>query len=81
MVSRADKRGIAHDVGAAALPAMFAQEAAIPLSTVADHLVTGGLCWTFSALRWVVEEGVHAVPESREWLDELVADCRELGQP
>ncbi|WP_157876035.1 hypothetical protein [Peterkaempfera griseoplana] len=42
-------------------------------------MATGGLCWTFTALRWGVEEGVHAVPESADWIDELVADARTLA--
>ena len=79
LLREAEKRGLADDVEAAALPALFAREAGISSTTVADHLVTGGLCWIFHALRWVVEEGVTAVPESREWLDELVADCRTLA--
>jgi hypothetical protein len=48
------------------LPAVFASEAGADLETVTGHLVTGGLCWTMSALRWVVEIGVHAVPVSRD---------------
>lgn len=28
--------------------------------------------WTVRALRWVLEEGVHVVPESATWIDELV---------
>jgi aminoglycoside phosphotransferase (APT) family kinase protein len=79
LLREAQQKGIAHDVGAAALPAVFAREAAIPATAVSDQLVTGGLCWTFRALRWVVDEGVEAVPESRGWLDELVADCRTLA--
>ena len=65
-----------------ALPAVFAYEAGTDLETVASQLVTGGLCWTMSALRWVVEIGVHVVPVSRTWIDELVTDLRELaGRP
>jgi hypothetical protein len=63
-----------------ALPEVFAYEAGTDLRTVTDHLVTGGLCWTMSALRWVVEIGVHAVPVSRRWIDELVTDLRELAE-
>jgi thiamine kinase-like enzyme len=63
-----------------ALPELFAHEAGTDLKTVTDQLVTGGLCWTMNALRWVVEIGVHAVPVSREWIDELVTDLRELAE-
>ncbi|TDO41434.1 phosphotransferase family enzyme [Paractinoplanes brasiliensis] len=63
-----------------ALPALFAYEAGTDLRTVTGQLVTGGLCWTMNALRWVVETGVHAVPVSREWIDELVADLRGLAE-
>lgn len=64
------------------LPELFAREAGTDLATVTDQLLTGGLCWTMSALRWVVEIGVHVVPVSREWIDELVTDLRDLaGRP
>lgn len=62
------------------LPELFAREAGTDPRTVTDQLVTGGLCWTMHALRWVVETGVHAVPVPREWIDELVTDLRELAR-
>jgi hypothetical protein len=62
-----------------ALPELFAREAGIDPRTVSGRLVTGGLCWTMNALRWVVEIGVHAVPASRGWIDDLVADLRDLA--
>ena len=62
-----------------ALPELFAHETGTEPRTVTDQLVTGGLCWTMNALRWVVETGVHAVPVSRDWIDELVTDLRELA--
>jgi predicted O-methyltransferase YrrM len=62
-----------------ALPALFAYETGTDPRIVIDQLVTGGLCWTMRALRWVVEAGVHAVPVSRGWIDELVADLRRLA--
>jgi hypothetical protein len=73
------KQGRIDSARLAALPALFAAEAGTDLGTVTDRLVTGGLCWTMSALRWVVEVGVHAVPVSRGWIDELVSDLRELA--
>ncbi|WP_164842320.1 phosphotransferase [Actinoplanes solisilvae] len=63
-----------------ALPALFAHEVGTDPQIVIDRMVTGGLCWTMSALRWVVETGVHAVPVSREWIDELVTDLRGLAE-
>jgi streptomycin 6-kinase len=62
-----------------ALPQLFARETGTDLATVTDQLLTGGLCWTMSALRWVVETGVHAVPVSRTWIDELVNDLQQLA--
>jgi streptomycin 6-kinase len=62
-----------------ALPQLFARETGTDLATVADQLRTGGLCWTMGALRWVVETGVHAVPVSRSWIDELVTDLHQLA--
>jgi hypothetical protein len=63
-----------------ALPALFARQAGVDPRTVTDQLVTGGLCWTLTALRWVVETGVHAVPVSRGWIDELVTELRALAE-
>jgi streptomycin 6-kinase len=73
------RQGRIDNVRMEALPELFAHEAGIDPRTVTDQLVTGGLCWTMNALRWVVETGVHAVPVSREWIDELVTDLRELA--
>jgi len=73
------KQGRVDSVRMEVLPELFAREAGTDPRTVTDQLVTGGLCWTMNALRWVVETGVHAVPESREWIDELVTDLRELA--
>lgn len=80
LLREADKRGTAAEVAADALPDVFAREAGVDASTVAGLLVTGGLCWIFLALRWVVEEGAAAVPESRAWIEELVTDCRTLAE-
>jgi hypothetical protein len=80
LLREADKRGLARDAGTAALPETFAREAGADVRNVVDDLVTGGLCWIMLALRWLVDEGIRAVPESREWLDELVADCSALAR-
>ncbi|MGC4810818.1 phosphotransferase [Micromonospora sp. DT228] len=74
------RQGRIESVRLDALPELFADEAGTDLETVTDQLVTGGLCWTMDALRWVVEIGVHAVPVSRGWIDELVSDLRELAE-
>ncbi|RSM72687.1 hypothetical protein DMB66_04690 [Actinoplanes sp. ATCC 53533] len=73
------KQGRVESVRIEALPELFAHEAGTDPRVVTDQLVTGGLCWTMNALRWVVEIGVHAVPVSREWIDELVTDLRGLA--
>jgi streptomycin 6-kinase len=73
------KQGRTEKVRMDALPELFAYEAGTDPQTVTDQLVTGGLCWTMNALCWVVETGVHAVPASHEWIDELVTDLRELA--
>jgi hypothetical protein len=67
-------------IGMDELPELFAREAGTDLRTVTDQLVTGGLCWTMTALLWVVETGVHTVPVSRDWIDELVMDLRDLAE-
>jgi hypothetical protein len=68
-------------VDADALIKVFAQETGTDPVAVRDQLMTGGLCWTMLALRWVVEEGVHTVPGSAGWIDELVTDARSLTWP
>ncbi|MEV7630537.1 phosphotransferase [Actinoplanes sp. NPDC089786] len=73
------KQGRIESIRMEALPELFAHEAGTDPQTVTDQLVTGGLCWTMNALRWVVETGVYTVPVSREWIDELVTDLRELA--
>jgi Ser/Thr protein kinase RdoA (MazF antagonist) len=67
------------DVEGVALPDLFAREAGLDPRTVAEHMTTGGLCWTVLVLRWMVEEGLQVVPESRGWVDDLVTDCRRLA--
>jgi hypothetical protein len=73
------KQGAIDSVRREALPELFAHEAGTDPRTVTDQLVTGGLCWTLAGLRFVVEIGVHVVPEMHDWIDELVTDCRELA--
>jgi hypothetical protein len=75
----ARKAGVAEEVGAVALPGVFAEEAGCPRARVEAELTVGGLCWTVQALRWVVEEGVGVVDDWPQWLDELVADARALA--
>jgi hypothetical protein len=36
------------------------------------QLALGGIVWTLRALRWVLEEGIHVIPEAITWIDELV---------
>ncbi|HEX8631167.1 MAG TPA: phosphotransferase [Catenuloplanes sp.] len=79
LIREADQRGLTRDVATATLPGVFAEAAGVEPARVADQLVTGGLCWTLTALRWVVEEGLHAVPVSRDWIDGLVAEFRALA--
>lgn len=68
-------------VDADALIKVFAQKAGTDPGPVRDQMMTGGLCWTMLALRWVVEEGVRTVPVSAGWIDELVTDARSLAAP
>jgi hypothetical protein len=53
----------------------FAGECATLGAPVADlewQLALGGLVWTVKALRWVLDEGIRAIPEALGWIDELV---------
>lgn len=55
--------------------AAYADECAhlgAPAADLEWQLALGGVVWTLRALRWVLEEGIHVVPESRTWIDELV---------
>lgn len=72
----ARKQGLADAVAVGTLPGVFARESGTDLGTVRRQMATGGLCWTLPALRWVVEEGLRVVPESAEWIDELVGGAR-----
>ncbi len=75
----ADRRGLTQQVDATALPEVFAREAGVDIRTVLDRMITGGLCWTVLTLRWLLDEGIRVIPESRDWIDELVAECRSLA--
>lgn len=76
----ADKGGLGQGLGHGRAADLFAEATGCDPCAVADLMVTGGLCWTLLALRWLVEEGLGAVPESREWIDELVTDCQSLAR-
>jgi hypothetical protein len=44
-----------------------------------DHqLVVGGGCFYLVALKFIVEEGLRTVPESRNWIDGLLTELEEL---
>jgi Ser/Thr protein kinase RdoA (MazF antagonist) len=79
LLREARKHGIAERVEASSLPGVFAREARLDPAAVRELMVAGGLCWTLIALRWVVEEGLRAVPGSAAWIDELVSDARSLA--
>jgi Ser/Thr protein kinase RdoA (MazF antagonist) len=53
----------------------YADECTLLGAPVADlewQLALGGVVWTIRALRWVLEEGIHVVPDAGTWIDELV---------
>jgi len=55
--------------------AAYADEWAVIGAPVVDldwQLALGGVVWTLRALRWVLEEGIHVVPDAITWIDELV---------
>ena len=54
-----------------AIVAAYADECA-PMADLEWQLALGGTVWTLRALRWVLEEGVHVVPDAKTWIDELV---------
>jgi Ser/Thr protein kinase RdoA (MazF antagonist) len=59
-----------------AVVAAYADECArlgAPVQDLRWQLALGGMVWTLRALRWVLEEGVHVVPDAISWIDELVA--------
>ncbi len=62
-------------VPADGIVAAYTNECAVLGAAVADvawQLSLGGVVWTVRALRWVLEEGVHVLPDSITWIDELV---------
>lgn len=42
------------------------------------QITVGGLVWVLGVLPWILEEGVHGVPEMLTWIDELVDEARRL---
>ncbi len=44
------------------------------------QLLIGGLCFDLRSLCWVVEEGIHSVPVSESWIDDLVSDIDKLSR-
>ncbi|MFG1605079.1 phosphotransferase [Actinoplanes sp. NPDC049265] len=71
-----DLYGLIRDAGLAGGPvgdivAAYADEAPSTVD-LEWQLALGGVAWTLRALRWVLEEGIHVVPESTTWIDELV---------
>jgi aminoglycoside phosphotransferase (APT) family kinase protein len=80
LLREATKNRAIDGVRGEALKELFAHEAGTDPRTVTDQLVTGGLCWTMTALRWVAEVGVHEVPISRDWIDELITDLQRLAR-
>ncbi|GLZ02095.1 hypothetical protein Acsp02_93460 [Actinoplanes sp. NBRC 103695] len=71
-----DLYGLVRDAGLVggptdAIVAAYAAETA-PVADLEWQLALGGTVWTLRALRWVLEEGIHVVPESMTWIDELV---------
>ena len=55
--------------------AAYADEWAVIGAPVVDldwQLAFGGVVWTLRALRWVLEEGIHIIPDAITWIDELV---------
>ncbi|RQX01611.1 phosphotransferase [Micromonospora arida] len=58
-----------------AIIAAYADECALLGAPAVDlqwQLALGGMVWTLRALRWVLEEGIHVVPDASTWIDELV---------
>lgn len=54
-------------------------EAAGADSFVVDRqLLVGGACFCLLALTFVVEEGVRTIPESKDWIDPLLAELADL---
>jgi hypothetical protein len=58
--------------GVAAAYARECADLGTPAIDLDWQLALGGVVWTLKALRWVVEEGRHVIPEASGWIDELV---------
>ena len=57
------------------LAELYARESGTDPRVVHWLMNVGGLCWTLTALRWLVEEGAHAVPGAAGWIDEVAAEA------
>lgn len=65
------------------LIAAYADECArlgAPAADLRWQLALGGVVWTLRALRWVLEEGIHVVPEMLTWIDELVERAGNVSE-
>lgn len=63
LAREADKGGLGPGIDYRRAVTLFAEETGADPRAVADRMVTGGLCWTLLALRWLADEGLRAVPE------------------
>jgi hypothetical protein len=60
------------------LVARYCAAAAADRELVERQVLIGGCGFTLRALAWVIEEGVHTVPSSKDWIDPLLEELDGL---
>ncbi|WP_270180884.1 phosphotransferase family protein [Alkalihalobacillus sp. CinArs1] len=42
------------------------------------QITMGGICWTIYMLRWLIDYGVDAIPEAKDWVPDMVNELERL---
>ena len=71
-----DAVALGHDRGP--IVARYVEVAGADPFLVDRQVLAGGACFCLRAVAFVVEEGVRTIPESRDWIDPLLAELENL---
>ncbi|WP_202866317.1 hypothetical protein [Kribbella turkmenica] len=66
---------LGHDCGPVA---RYVEAAGVNSFLVGRQLLAGGACFCLRALDFVVAEGLGTIPESKHWIDPLLAELEDL---
>ncbi|MCA0988502.1 phosphotransferase [Guptibacillus algicola] len=75
LISSAEDYG----VSAKKLTDAYRNEVEEELSVDLEWQITmGGICWTIYMVRWLIDHGAEAIPESKEWIPGMVTELDRL---